>query len=129
MSPEGGAGGRPPERGLSRRSVLRGLGAGALATGAGGVLAACSADAQAGDSASGGTINIGFVTPLTGPLAGYVSGDNFVLSTIRATPAYKNGFKVGGHTYQVNIVVADSQSDPGLASQAARNLILNNNVT
>jgi branched-chain amino acid transport system substrate-binding protein len=128
MSPEGGAGGRPQERGLSRRSVLRGLGAGALATGAGGVLAACSAAAQAGDSASGGTINIGFVTPLTGPLAGYASGDNFVLSTIRATPAYKNGFRVGGHTYQVNIVVADSQSDPNLASQVARNLILNNNL-
>jgi branched-chain amino acid transport system substrate-binding protein len=128
MGPERGAGGLPQERGLSRRSVLRGLGAGALASGAGGVLAACSAGAQAGEAASGATINIGFVTPLTGPLAGYASGDNFVVSTIRATPAYKNGFKVGGQTYQVNIVVADSQSDPNLASQVARNLILNNNL-
>jgi branched-chain amino acid transport system substrate-binding protein len=126
MSPERGAGGRPQDQGLSRRSVLRGLGAGALATGAGGVLAGCSAGAQA--SASGGTINIGFVTPLTGPLAGYASGDNFVLSTIRATPAYKHGFRVGGQTYRVNIVVADSQSDPELASQAARNLILDNDL-
>jgi branched-chain amino acid transport system substrate-binding protein len=128
MSPVRGEGGLAQERGLSRRSVLRGLGAGAVATGAGGVLAACSADAQAGDAASGAAINIGFVTPLTGPLAGFASGDNFVVSTIRATPAYKNGFRIGGQTYQVNIVVADSQSDPDLASQAARNLILNNNL-
>jgi hypothetical protein len=39
-----------------------------------------------GGSASGATINIGFVTPLTGPLAGFASGDRFVLSTIQATP-------------------------------------------
>jgi len=129
MSPEGGAGGRPQERGLSRRSVLRGLGAGALATGAGGVLAACGSGGQDTlDSASGAAINIGFVAPLTGSLAGYASGDNFALDAIRATPAYKNGFKVGGQTYAVNIMVADSQSDPDLASEAARNLILNNNV-
>jgi branched-chain amino acid transport system substrate-binding protein len=105
------------------------LGAGALATGASGALAACSSGIRgSGDSSSGGTINIGFVTPLTGPLAGFASGDNFVLSTVRATPAYENGFKVGGKTYKVNIVVADSQSDPNRASQVARNLILNDNV-
>jgi branched-chain amino acid transport system substrate-binding protein len=105
------------------------LGAGALATGASGALAACSPGIRgSGDSSSGGTINIGFVTPLTGPLAGFASGDNFVLSTVRATAAYENGFKVGGKTYQVNIVVADSQSDPNRASQVARNLILNDNV-
>ena len=129
MSPERGAGGRPREQGLPRRSVLRGLGAGALATGAGGILAACSSGSQASlDSASSGPINIGFVAPLTGPLAGYASGDSFALSAIRATPAYKNGFTVGGQTYKVNIVVADSQSDPNIASQAARNLIFNSNV-
>jgi branched-chain amino acid transport system substrate-binding protein len=129
MRPEGGAGGRPPGQGLSRRSVLRGLGAGSLATAAGGVLAACgSGGAGSGDSASSGTINIGFVTPLTGPLAGFASGDRFVLSTIKATPQYKNGFTIGGRTYKINILVADSQGDPNLASEAARNLILNDNV-
>src|SRR5215813_3018211 len=107
------AGARPPEQGPSRRSVLWSLGAGALATGAGGALAACGSGIRGtGGPASGGTINIGFVTPLTGPLAGFAAGDNFVLSTVRATPAYEQGFTVGGRTYQVNIVVADSQSDP-----------------
>ena len=129
MRPEGGAGGRRPEHGLSRRSVLRGLGAGSLATAGGGVLAACgSGSTGSGGSASGGTINIGFVTPLTGSLAGFASGDRFVLSTIKATPQYMNGFTIGGQTYKINILVADSQGDPNLASEAARNLILNDNV-
>jgi branched-chain amino acid transport system substrate-binding protein len=105
------------------------LGAGALATGAGGVLAGCSSGIRgSGGSSSGGTIKIGFVTPLTGPLAGFASGDKFVLSTVRATSAYSKGFTVGGKTYKVSIVVADSQSDPNRASQVARQLILNDNV-
>ncbi len=114
-------------QGIARRSVLRGLGAGALATGAGGVLAACSSGAKGpGASSSTGTINIGFITPLTGPLAGFASGDRFVVDTIRATSAYAKGFKVGSKTYKVNIVVADSQSDPNRASQVARQFILDN---
>jgi branched-chain amino acid transport system substrate-binding protein len=129
MSPDGGAGGLPHEQDLSRRSVLRSLGAGALATGAGGVLAGCSSGIRgSGGSSSSGTIKIGFVTPLTGPLAGFASGDKFVLSTVRATSAYSKGFTVGGKTYKVSIVVADSQSDPNRASQVARQLILNDNV-
>jgi branched-chain amino acid transport system substrate-binding protein len=121
--------GPPQEQGVARRSVLRGVGAGAVAAGAGGILAACSSGIKgSGPSASTGTINIGFITPLTGPLAGFASGDKFVLDTIRATSAYAKGFKVGGKTYKVNIVVADSQSDPNRASQVARQLILNDNV-
>jgi len=109
--------------------VLRGLGAGALATGAGGALAACGSRGQgSGGSASGQTISIGFVTPLTGPLAGFASGDRFVLSTIKATPQYRDGFTIGGRTYKINILVVDSQGDPNLASEAARNLILNYDV-
>jgi branched-chain amino acid transport system substrate-binding protein len=65
---------------------------------------------------------------LTGSLAGFASGDKFVVDTVRATSAYSKGFKVGGKTYKVNVIVADSQSDPNRASQLARQLILNNNV-
>src|SRR5215469_14434944 len=129
MSPDRGAGGLPPERGPSRRSVLRGLGAGALATGAGGVLAACSGggkSSQSGPSTS--TITIGYIAPFTGSLSGFASGDKFVINTIRNTKAYTGGFRAGGKKYDVNIVVTDSQSDPNRASQLARSLILNNNV-
>jgi branched-chain amino acid transport system substrate-binding protein len=131
MSPDRdrGAGGLPPERGPSRRSMLRGLGAGALATSAGGVLAACSSGANARQVASSlSTITIGYIAPFTGSLSGFASGDKFVVNTIRSTKAYANGFKVGGRKYGVNIVVTDSQSNPSRASDLARQLILNNNV-
>ena len=129
MSPDWGAGGLPPGRGPSRRSVLRGVGAGALATGAGGVLAACSGGSKGSQNGpSTSTITIGYVAPFTGSLSGFASGDKFVISTIRATKAYAGGFKAGGKKYDVNIVVTDSGSDPNRASQLARQLILNNNV-
>ena len=114
---------------IARRSLLKGMGAGALAVGAGGFLSACSSGIKgAGGPSKAGTITIGFVTPLTGPLAGFASGDQFVLGQIKNTPQYKNGFKVGSKTYQVNIVVQDSQSDPSRASAVARQLILQNKV-
>jgi len=129
MDPDEAAGKSPQEQGVARRSVLRGLGAGALATGAGGILAACSSGIMGSQTASStGTITLGYISPFTGPLAGFASGDRFVIDTIRATPAYSKGFKIGGRTYQVNIVVTDSQSDPNGASQLARQLVLNNHV-
>jgi branched-chain amino acid transport system substrate-binding protein len=129
MNSEVAAGEPPQEQGVARRSVLRGLGAGALATGAGGILAACSTGIKGTQAASStSTITLGYIAPFTGAISGFASGDRFVIDTIRATPAYANGFKVGGRKYDVNIVVADSQSDPSRASQLARQLILNNNV-
>src|ERR1022692_1235880 len=114
----------PGMQSISRRSLLRGVGAGSLAVGAGGFLGACSSGLKgAGSSTATGTITIGFITPLTGPLAGFASGDNYVLNQIRATPAYKKGFKIGGKTYKVNIKVADSQSSPTTAGQVAQQLI------
>ena len=129
MGPGKGAGGQPEGEGLPRRSVLRGVGAGALAAGEGGVLAGCSSGTKTSSaSSSTSTINIGYIAPFSGSLAGFASGDNFVIDTIRNTPAYSKGLKAGGKTYQVNIIVTDSQSDPNRASQLARQLILNNNV-
>jgi branched-chain amino acid transport system substrate-binding protein len=129
MSSDRLADGPSREQGVARRSVLRGLGAGALATGAGGVLASCTSSVKGTQvSSSTNTITIGYIAPFTGAIAGFASGDRFVIDTIRATPAYAKGFRVGGKKYDVNIVVADSQSDPNRASQLARQLILNNNV-
>ena len=109
---------------LSRRSVLRGIGFGAVAAGAGGLLAACgkSGIKGAGTSASG-TINIGFITPLTGNLAGFASGDQFVLNLIKEASVYKSGIKIGGKTYRINVSVQDSQSSPTRAAQVAQQLI------
>jgi len=128
MGPDTAARG-PQEQGVTRRSVLKGLGTGALAMGGGGILSACSSGSKTAPvAASTSTITLGYVAPFTGSLAGFASADRFVIDTIRNTPAYSRGFRAGGKTYQVNIIVADSQSDPNRASQLARQLILNNNV-
>jgi branched-chain amino acid transport system substrate-binding protein len=113
---------------IARRSLLKGVGAGALAVGAGGFLSACGSIKGAGSAASTGTITIGFITPLTGDLAGFASGDKFVLDQIKSTSAYKNGFKVGGKKYKINVVAADSQSSSTRAAQVAQHLILSNHV-
>jgi branched-chain amino acid transport system substrate-binding protein len=111
---------------LSRRALLRGAGAGAAAVGAGWMLDACSSGLKSGSSSSGKKITIGFVTPLTGPLAGFAVSDNYIVDTIRKTQKFSKGIKVGSKTYDVNIVVADSQSDTNRASQVAKQLITTN---
>ncbi len=113
---------------LSRRALLRGAGAGAAALGAGWMLDACSSGLKGGSSSSGKKITIGFVTPLTGPLAGFAVSDNYIVDTIRKTSQFSKGIKVGSKTYDVNIVVADSQSDTNRASQVAKQLITTNKV-
>jgi hypothetical protein len=100
------------ERSLSRRTLLKGLGLGAVGVSAASLLEACgaaatptaapasiaasaapSAAASAAPSAapsavasavSGGTITIGFITPQTGNLAGFASGDSFIVDHVRA---------------------------------------------
>ncbi len=143
---------------ISRRSLLKGLSLGVVAVGAGGLLEACNTAAttaptpaptaaatpaptvaSAAPSAaptaigspgisSGGKITIGFVTPATGPLAGFASGDAFVVDRIRASDAFAKGILVGGKSYSVDIITKDTQSDPNRASQVAQELILQSKV-
>src|SRR6266516_4334035 len=84
-----------PGRPISRRSVLAGVGAGAVAAGAGGVLSACSSGIKGASSGSAKSITIGWIRPLTGPLAGFGAPDTWVISKIKKTTPYKNGFKIG----------------------------------
>ena len=62
-----------PAGGVSRRNVLRAVGAGAAAVGAGGMLQACSSGIKGANSGGSTTksITIGWIHPLTGPLAGF----------------------------------------------------------
>ena len=136
---------------ISRRTLLKGLGLGAVGVSAAAVLEACgtgsspsaaaSAAAPSGAAAStgpsvaasaaapsAGKITIGFVTPQTGQVAGFASGDAFIVDRVRATDAYAKGFSVGGKQYDVEIVVADTQSDPNRSAQVATDLILKNKV-
>src|SRR5260370_17084378 len=111
------------ERRVSRRQVLKTIGGGALMLGSADLLAACG-EIKGSSTPSAGTIVMGDVSPQTGGLVGFASGDNFVLNQVKGTSTYRNGFKLGSKTYDVKIVVKDTQSSPDRASQVARELIL-----
>src|ERR1051326_2384608 len=117
---------------ISRRGLLRAAGAGAAAVGVGGLLQACSSGIKGANSGSGGggtkAITIGWIHPLTGALAGFGAPDNWVISKIKQTTPYQNGFKIGGKTYPVTIKSYDSQSSPTRAGDLARTAILNDGV-
>src|SRR5579872_2390499 len=123
---------RSTDGGISRRSVLR-AGTGAVllgATAGGGLLTACSSSIKGAAPATAATkdIQIAFIHPLTGALAGFGASDNWVVSKIQSTPQYKNGLKIGGKTYQVGIKSYDTQSDPNRAGQLANQAILQDGV-
>src|SRR5215468_7498513 len=124
------SGSTSPVGGISRRNVLRAVGAGAAAVGGGGLLEACSSGIKgaSGSGSSTKSLTIGWIHPLTGPLAGFGAPDNWVLSKIKQTAPYKNGFKIGGKTYAVTIKSYDSQSSPTRAGDLARTAILNDGV-
>jgi branched-chain amino acid transport system substrate-binding protein len=113
---------------ISRRGVLRGIGAGAAVLGAGGLLEACSSGIKGAGSSSTKAITIGWIHPLTGDLAGFGAADNWVISKVKVTSAYKNGFKIGGKTYPVTIKSYDSQSSVTRAGDLARTAILSDKV-
>src|SRR5208282_3592218 len=127
----GGLGGSSPRLvQLTRRGLLRAAGISAAVVGGGGLLEACSSSikgASASSSSSSGSaagqITIGWIHPLTGSLAGFGAADNFVVSKVMATPQYKNGFKIGGKTYDVTIKSYDSQSSVTRAGQLAQQAI------
>ncbi|MGH8337148.1 MAG: ABC transporter substrate-binding protein, partial [Gammaproteobacteria bacterium] len=67
-----------------------------------------------------GTIKIGFVSPRTGPAAGFGEPDGYVLGLARK--AFARGLTIGGTHYSVEIIDKDSQSGPR-AAQVANDLI------
>jgi branched-chain amino acid transport system substrate-binding protein len=117
-----------PDQSIARRSLLKGAGAGALAIGAGGFLAACGSGIKGASSGSTKGITIGWIHPLTGSLAGFGAADNWVTSKIKQTTPYKNGFKIGGKTYPVTIKSYDTQSSVTRAGDLARTAIVSDGV-
>jgi branched-chain amino acid transport system substrate-binding protein len=102
----------------NRRAVLGVGGAVGLA-----MLNPASLFAQTSDA---NTIKVGFISPRTGPLAGFGEADGFVLDQARKT--LQAGLTVGGKKYSVEIIDRDTQSDPARASQLAKSLINSDKV-
>jgi branched-chain amino acid transport system substrate-binding protein len=121
---------------MTRRSFIKAVGVGGAALGAAGglgsVLAACGSKgtSSGGSSASGATgrtIKIGFVSPLTGPLATFGALDQYCVT--RWNEAVKSGIPCGdGKTHPIQIIIKDSQSDSNRAATVASDLITNDAV-
>src|ERR1700722_2187407 len=71
-------------------------------------------------------LKLGFVSPQTGPLAAFPRADNYNPGLVRET--LKGGLKSGSSTYDVEIIVKDSQSNPNRAAEVAKDLIVKDEV-
>src|SRR5262249_34182295 len=97
--------------------------------GGGALLSACSsAQSSLGQGSpgvvlSGQDIVIGFIHPLSGPLAAYSAADAWIIDAIQATPQFQAGFTTGGKNYPVTIKSYDTRSDAVRAGQLASQAI------
>lgn len=88
---------------------------------------ACGSSLDNGGSSSsggstGGTVKIGYVAPITGALAAFGEGDQYVVDQM--TSYFKDHpIQAGGTSYSVEILLKDSQSDPKRAGEVAGELI------
>lgn len=74
-------------------------------------------------NAAGSSIKVGWVTPLTGPLAFFGGPDEFVLAQ------YAAALSEGANGRPIEIIVKDSQSNPNRAAEVAVELILEDEVS
>ncbi|WP_225029619.1 ABC transporter substrate-binding protein [Xinfangfangia pollutisoli] len=95
---------------LTRRTFLRTTAASGLGVAASGL--AMPALAQ------GAKIKLGYVSPQTGPLAGFAESDAYNIAAFLASPAGAN----------FEVVVKDSQSNPNRAAEVAKEMILKDEV-
>jgi branched-chain amino acid transport system substrate-binding protein len=109
----------PKLRHPTRRGFLAGTAA-AAAVAAPAIISGTRAYAQ------NKTLKVGFVSPKTGPLAGFAEADDYVLEGIRKT--FSGGLENNGSSWNVEIITRDSQSNPNRAAEVAADLILGDEV-
>ncbi|HQZ12358.1 MAG TPA: ABC transporter substrate-binding protein [Devosia sp.] len=104
--------------GFSRRDFLKAGAASTIAMPA--ILTATRAYAQTP------TLKVGYVSPKTGPLAGFAEADEYIIDGINK--AFAGGITNNGKQWAVEIIVKDSQSNPNRAAEVASQLILEDEV-
>ena len=97
---------------ITRRSLLKSAAATGFVTTAGGL--AMPALAQ------GAKIKIGYVSPQTGPLAGFAEADGFTIEMFNKAMAAQG--------VDVEVIVKDSQSNPNRAADVANELIVTDKI-
>jgi branched-chain amino acid transport system substrate-binding protein len=110
------------QRGISRRELIKraGVGAGGLALSSS-LAAPAWARPNGTTRSAANTIKLGFVSPITGPAAGFGEGDAYIIGL--AKKGFAKGLTVAGTTYDVEITAKDSQSSPSRCAQVANDLI------
>ena len=76
--------------------------------------------------AAGNVIKLGWVSPTTGPIAGFGSADEYVLGQL--APVLAAGVDVGGTHYDLQLIPKDNQSNPNRSAEVASQLILDDEV-
>ena len=71
-------------------------------------------------------LKVGYVSPKTGPLAGFAEADDYVLEGIRNK--FAGGISNAGKSWDIEIFVRDSQSSSNRAAEVAADLILSEEV-
>ncbi len=97
---------------ITRRRLLKTAAASGFAVSASGL--AMPALAQ------GAAVKIGYVSPQSGPLAGFAEADAFAIETFTRVAAEKG--------LTVEVIVKDSQSNPNRAAQVAQELIVDDEI-
>ena len=97
---------------ITRRTVLKG-------TAAAGLLAGASRFAMPA-LAQNKPVKLGYVSPQTGPLAGFAEADKFIIDSFLAATKAKG--------LQFEVIVKDSQSNPNRAAEVAKELIVTNKI-
>ena len=94
---------------ITRRKLLKSSAASGLALATGGLAAPAIAQ--------GAKIKLGYVSPQTGPLAGFAEADSFIIDGFLGT---------AGEDFEV--IVKDSQSNPNRAAEVAKELIIDDEI-
>ena len=114
----------------SRRRFLQVAGVGGAALSLSGLLAACRGDEGGGDGNDGGptgaAVKIGYVSPVSGPLAPFGEADAYILGGVR--DAFADGLTIAGQTRPIEIITKDSQSSPDQAATVAIELITDDQI-
>jgi branched-chain amino acid transport system substrate-binding protein len=113
---------------ISRRDALKAAGVGLGALAGGQLLASCSSGLKGSNTNSGPTttLKIGYVSPQTGALASFATGDNYIINKLK--PVLAKGFTAGGKTWNIEVVVKDSQSTTTRTTEVTQQLINSDNV-
>lgn len=103
---------------VNRRSFLKSSAAASAVVASGLYAPALHAQAR--------TIRIGYVTPSTGPLAAFAEVDQFIIDGF--LQAVSGGIQSGSRTFNVEVIVKDSQSNPNRAAEVAKELIVDDEI-